>query len=97
MKPNRALCLTVIVAVTALTAFSSGVRDKTGDKRTDQAQDQETVRISADLVQLDVIVTDRKSRPVRGLKRGDFESLRQQQASTHKPFFRGGNHRKKGF
>ncbi len=71
MKPNRPICLTAIVAALALTAQSSGVQDKTGDKKTDK--EQETVRISADLVQLDVIVTDRKGKPVRGLKRDDFE------------------------
>src|SRR5215208_3398706 len=36
-------------------------------------QDEDIIKISAQLVQVDVIVTDKNNKPVGGLKREDFE------------------------
>src|SRR5262249_39644689 len=43
------------------------------DPQNKKTNDQDVVRISTDLVQLDVIVTDKANRPVANLKREDFE------------------------
>ncbi|MEW6210446.1 MAG: VWA domain-containing protein [Acidobacteriota bacterium] len=57
-------CVAVVIAAIfsiSATALSS------------QDRPQEPIRISAELVQVDVLVTDKSGKPVRGLKREDFE------------------------
>ncbi len=39
----------------------------------DKNSNQDVIKISAELVQVDVVVTDKSNKPVSGLQRGDFE------------------------
>ncbi|MBS1811549.1 MAG: VWA domain-containing protein [Acidobacteria bacterium] len=55
-------------------AFSQSASSQTPPpKDTSQKQDAATIRITTELLQLEVIVTDKKGQPVRNLKQMDFE------------------------
>ncbi len=62
MKIQRCVAV-LIAAIFSLPASAIQSQDRT----------QEPIRISAELVQVDVLVTDKEGKPVRGLKREDFE------------------------
>jgi VWFA-related protein len=74
MYPNRLsreiLCLLIGILVWAVApAPIVGLRSVAAQKKTDQGE----VKLSTELVQIDVLVTDKNNRPVSGLKREDFE------------------------
>ena len=64
---TRAL-LGFVTAALVANAFAADVREPAQDAR----QDPQTFRSGVDVVQLDVIVSDRSGRPVRGLTARDF-------------------------
>jgi len=70
------MILVLIVSAFGYQRPQSGTTEKNAEK-TDQGIRQkpqdEVVKISVTLVQIDVSVTDKKGRPVSGLKPGDFE------------------------
>ena len=63
------LLISALFAVVAITTLSARAWSQGAQK----TSDQDTVKITADLVQLDIVVTDRKGKSVRGLTREDFE------------------------
>jgi VWFA-related protein len=63
MKSKALTFLTIFILSTA--GFSQSGKQKPGD--------EQTIRISTELVQLDVAVTDKSGQAVRGLTRNDFE------------------------
>ncbi|MBI4751550.1 MAG: VWA domain-containing protein [Acidobacteria bacterium] len=70
--PQRflALVLLVVIGISATTAFGKPVQTPKDSK-----QDDDVVRISTTLVQVDAVVTDKKGRVVPTLKAEDFELL----------------------
>ena len=66
MKRDRLIAILAIVL--ALTLGSHAGVQSTGQK-----PEQGVIRLSAELVQIDVLVTDKANRPVAGLKREDFQ------------------------
>src|SRR5215471_19078216 len=73
MKAKRSVAFLVVLvlmaSVPAGKASAQATRPQDGGK--DQAKD--TIKITAELVQIDAVVTDKTNRPVSGLKREDFE------------------------
>ena len=63
MKSKALTFLTIFILSTA--GFSQSGKQKPGD--------EQTIRISTELVQLDVVVTDKNGQAVRGLTKNDFE------------------------
>src|SRR5215510_3891527 len=63
---DRAIALLALLTVAAVPPYQN--------RQPKQADDQ-TIRISAELVQLDVVVTDKNGKIVRGLNKEDFELL----------------------
>jgi len=61
--------ITIFLALSLVAAF----RTPTSGFQKQKPADQETIRISAQLVQIDVLVTDKSNHPVTGLNREDFE------------------------
>jgi VWFA-related protein len=57
---------TVIISSTPLATFSQDRKKK---------PDQDSIKLNAELVQIDALVTDKAGKPVSGLKREDFELL----------------------
>ena len=57
---------TVIISSTPLATFSQDRKKK---------PDQDSIKLNAELVQIDALVTDKLGKPVSGLKREDFELL----------------------
>ena len=66
MKRDRLTAL-LTIALALATPGSSAVQSK------QQKTDQGVIKLSAELVQIDVLVTDKTNKPVAGLKREDFE------------------------
>ncbi len=62
-----------VLGFAILLTFSTTVRPQDKKKDESKASGQEVVKLKADLVQIDVVVTDRNHKPVSGLKREDFE------------------------
>jgi len=71
----KAPSLIAVLSLAILLTFSTSVKPQ--DKKKDESKTpaQEVVRLKADLVQIDAVVTDRNNKPVSGLKREDFELL----------------------
>src|SRR6185369_15808355 len=63
MRSKALIFLTIFVLSTA--GFSQSGKQKPGD--------EQTIRITTELVQLDVVVTDKNGQAVRGLTKNDFE------------------------
>ncbi len=61
-----AVLATVIISSTPLATFSQDRKKK---------PDQDSIKLNAELVQIDALVTDKAGKPVSGLKREDFELL----------------------
>lgn len=66
MKRDRTIAFVIVVLVLALVSQAAV---QTGQPKTDQS----TLKLTADLVQIDVLVTDKNNKPVAGLKREDFQ------------------------
>jgi VWFA-related protein len=66
MKAKHIACIAILLTATA-TAAERRYQEGAGK------QDQNSLKITADLVQMDVLVTDQSGKPVRGLRREDFE------------------------
>ena len=62
---------TCAILIAGLFAFSTLTRAGISQDKKNTGQD--VVRISTELVQIDVVVTDKSNRSVGGLKREDFE------------------------
>ena len=62
--------LVSLLTITLTLISSSFIVASPQDKK---KPDQDTVKLSAELVQIDVLVTDKNNKPVSGLKREDFE------------------------
>ena len=62
-----------VLVFAILLAFSTTARPQDKKKDESKTPGQEVVKLKADLVQIDVVVTDRNNKPVSGLKREDFE------------------------
>lgn len=70
MKPLLSLALTVIIVVSPALVCAQTTT------QTEAAQDQDDViRVRSNEVRLDVVVKDKKGRPIRDLKASDFEVL----------------------
>ena len=70
MKPRPHLAVLVCAI---LLATSISVRPQDKKKAEDKTPSQEVLKLKAELVQIDVVVTDRNNKPVSGLNREDFE------------------------
>jgi hypothetical protein len=57
---------TAIISSTPIATFSQDRKKKS---------DQDSIKLNAELVQIDALVTDKAGKPVSGLKREDFELL----------------------
>lgn len=66
MKANRAISVLMMLLVSISVCVTSG---RSQDKKN---SDQAPVKLRAELVQIDVLVTDRNHQPVSGLTRADF-------------------------
>jgi len=71
-RPFTCVLLIVLLALPAWPAIQSQQRDQQRDKR---EQGEETVKIGTELVQIDVVVTDRSGKLISNLKKDDFELL----------------------
>ncbi|HKO96310.1 MAG TPA: VWA domain-containing protein [Pyrinomonadaceae bacterium] len=75
---NRILALLCVIALTSLTAASQGrppAPAPTPPATVQPADDDNVVRVTTNLIQIDVVVTDSKGRPVTNLNPEDFEIL----------------------
>lgn len=68
MNTSSVLSASLAAAIISLSPVITLTQDKT-------KADQGTVRLNAELVQIDVLVTDKAGKPVGGLKREDFDLL----------------------
>ena len=68
MKTSRITLPVFAAAIISLSAVTSLTQDKT-------KPDQDAVKLKTELVQIDVLVTDKSGKPVGGLKREDFQLL----------------------
>src|SRR5215475_1674684 len=68
---NRLLSIILALVMTTASVAARTSQDKK-DSQTKQ-KDEDVIRISAELVQVDVLVTDKNKKPVSGLKQEDFE------------------------
>ena len=66
MKLNRCASMFIALAIICVSISPALSQD-------DKKQDEDVIKISAQLVQVDVIVTDKNNKPVSGLTRDDFE------------------------
>jgi VWFA-related protein len=66
MRHRRPLTLTALILVTLI----SGLAVRSQEKR---PEEQDALKLTAELVQIDVLVLDKDNKPVRGLKAEDFE------------------------
>jgi VWFA-related protein len=73
MKVKR--CVAVLLAAVLLASVPGGSAPAQATKPQDIVKDQskDAIKITADLVQIDAVVTDKNNKPVSGLKREDFE------------------------
>ena len=62
-----------VLGLATLLSFSPTTRSQDKKKDDNKASGQDVVKLKAELVQIDVAVTDRNHKPVSGLKREDFE------------------------
>ncbi len=67
MKPSHFAKRLIALALTALLAVSAGAQNQTA-----KPDDEPVIRISTELVQLDVVVTDKNGRVVKNLSKDDF-------------------------
>jgi hypothetical protein len=67
MKVNRLALLLIASILLTSTLISSGLSQQK------KKSDEDVIRISTELVQIDVLVMDKNNKPVSGLKREDFE------------------------
>jgi VWFA-related protein len=65
MSKNSISCLLIVLWI-AIPVFAVGQQDK---KKPDQGE----IKLKTELVQIDVLVSDKGNKPVGGLKREDFE------------------------
>jgi VWFA-related protein len=78
MKTSSVLSAALAAVIISLSPVTTLTQDKT-------KADQGPIKLNAELVQIDVLVTDKAGKPVGGLKRDDFELLdnnKAQQIST---------------
>jgi VWFA-related protein len=64
------MCLSLLVTSAAI--FLAAIQAQTQDKKPNKSDDQDVVKVTSNLVSLDVIVKDKKGRPLTGLKPEDF-------------------------
>lgn len=67
MKARRSVSLSLATAMFVCASFFPVLSQE------QKKQEEDTIKISAQLVQVDVLVTDKNNKPVSGLKREDFE------------------------
>ena len=69
----KALSRIAVLSFAILLTLSTTARPQEKKKDDGKPSGQDVVKLKADLVQIDVVVTDRNHKPVSGLKREDFE------------------------
>ena len=67
MKTNKIAFLLTITLVLVSNSFITALSQEKKNP------DQDTIKLRGELVQIDVLVTDKNNKPVGGLKREDFE------------------------
>ncbi|HEU4766916.1 MAG TPA: VWA domain-containing protein, partial [Pyrinomonadaceae bacterium] len=70
MKSLLSLVLTVVIGVSPVLVFG-----QTATPTRDSQDQDDVIRVRSNEVRLDVVVKDKKGRPIRDLKAGDFEVL----------------------
>jgi VWFA-related protein len=79
---KKRLCAAALIAVIVLSA-GSGLAGLPQEKK----PGQDVIKISSELVQVDVVVTDKNNKPVKGLKREDFELYDNEKRQNISHFF----------
>ena len=72
MIKNRISTLSLVLFM-SMQVPAGGVAPRQGDPQDKKKQDQGAIKLSTELVQIDVLVTGKDNKPIGGLKREDFE------------------------
>lgn len=86
---NRNLLTTVVLSLSITTQAAGGWPGASGPILLTQGQQDDVVRVTTNLVQVDVVVTDKDGRPVKDLRPEDFEVVEsgKKQNITHFSYF----------